>query len=298
MSNKCKRFQCRLDGCSKSYNHATSLDKHKKLAHGVAQNGRVLSSEEFQKFAAQVSANRRRKSRKESAERTAATDAVNLNRVPMKGPKSSVFAGKQPRKSWSPIVSDVSSVESDPDVSESFNNVTAQYVGKSNFRSLSIDKSVPTTIGKTVNNADCDDKATSPSESSSSSDEEIATETERPMQSSMPSSVSAVMVDVGVVDNNIPESTVVGGASFDSRPTNGNVVDKVLAAELPRVLDGFNIAQDLLENVGGDEIDLLLDVSNLQTFNRPSALYSSVTSGVISTAAEKSVGCCDGAPAV
>jgi hypothetical protein len=103
-------FQCRFDGCTKSYNHATSLNKHKKLYHGVAQNGRKLSAEEYQKFVAHVSAGRCRVVLKKSTKETnKSVDTAIKNRVPMKTSKSSASIGKQPRKSWSPIVSDVSS---------------------------------------------------------------------------------------------------------------------------------------------------------------------------------------------
>jgi hypothetical protein len=54
ISDNCKPFQRRFDGCNSSYNHATNLDKHKKIDDGVAQNGGVVSSVEYQEFVAQA----------------------------------------------------------------------------------------------------------------------------------------------------------------------------------------------------------------------------------------------------
>jgi hypothetical protein len=104
-----KPFQCRLDGCRKSYNHASSLDKHKRLHHRVTQNGRILSETEYKLYVNKMT------NKKDSTE--VKSRLIQVRKNPLKCAPMKPVATKQPRK-WYVIESDVESSTSVRSASE------------------------------------------------------------------------------------------------------------------------------------------------------------------------------------
>jgi hypothetical protein len=294
-----KMFQCRFDGCTKSYNHATSLNKHKKLYHGVAQNGRKLSAEEYQKFVAQVSAGRCRIVLKKSTKETnKSVDTAMKNRVPMKTSKPSASIGKQPRKSWSPIVSDVSSEESDQsdqDVLHTSKGVTEKSVENSDLRTLSKGKIIHTEIGSAVTRDedvnDNDTTSISESSSSSSDDEQLVVENDRPKMHPSIQSTSTMMSIANVTDDRLLEQRSIGEISVEST-IDRNAVNAVLSTELSTFVSGeLNISSDLLGNIGTDDIEMLMDVNSLAMLNQSTAVPSLIVPNVATAAIRAVDGC-------
>ena len=176
-----KPFQCRLDGCRKSYNHASSLEKHKKLEHRVTQNGRTLTAEEYSLFVAKLTSSRRNKSVKRQDSRK--QNLLEMHRkplkcAPMKPSRSTVVAEKQPRKTWFESESDVESLSSGTSGSERDNSFDhSRGLPSSDGRKLS-ESRISTTGAVSIVEEDQSDDDSKRSSSPSSEDEQVSTATD------------------------------------------------------------------------------------------------------------------------